>query len=262
MKKISGFILLSVCVALFASLGMVQASAAVTEKSHLVDTAGLLSDSEAEDISRRLDELSKKHDMDVVILTVNEYYSGRDIRVYAADLYEQNGFGSDGVELFVDPYDRDWAIIECGFGEEAFNEAARDYISDILTDDYLHDDDYYGAFKRFASMADEMIILAENGKPFTKPFHAFIAALISIAVGAIVGFSAAGAEKSKLKSVRFQPAASSYIRDNSMHVTNSKDFYMYSTTTRVRRAESDSSSHSGSISSSSGHSYTGSSGKY
>lgn len=231
------------------------------EVQRYVDYVGLLTTDEAAKLEQKLDDISGKQGIDVVVVVMPDVPSDySDVRVYAADCYEELGYDDDGVEFFIAPADRDWTIVECGYGMTAFTDDARDYMSDILVDDYLHDNDYYGGFMKYADLANQMLIQAHNGHPFTKPFNTLFALLIAVVVGAIVGGIVAGAEKGKLKTVRFKPEAADYVKGGSMVVNQSRDFFLYSHVSRTEKPKDN--GKSGSFSSSSGGSFSGSSGKY
>ena len=59
----------------------------------------LLTESEYEDVLAKLDEVSEKHGMDIVILTVPEVEEGLTVEEDATEWYEFLEFGTDGVML-------------------------------------------------------------------------------------------------------------------------------------------------------------------
>ncbi|GCA67539.1 hypothetical protein KGMB01110_19750 [Mediterraneibacter butyricigenes] len=69
--------------------------------------------------------------------------------------------------------------------------------------------------------------------------------------------------KKKLKSVRLQPAAGSYVKKNSMQITQSRDLFLYKTLGRTEKPKSeDRSGGSSTHSSSSGKTHGGGGGKF
>ncbi len=94
--------------------------------------------------------------------------------------------------------------------------------------------------------------------------------LISIVVGVLLSAMIVSTMVSNLKSVRFQPSASSYVKPGTMSVSDSSDLFLYSTMTRTPRPKHDDNSSSGSMHSggstvhmsSSGTMHGGSSGKF
>lgn len=61
--------------------------------------------------------------------------------------------------------------------------------------------------------------------------------IISLALGALVGFFVVGTMKNQLKTVRHQTNASSYIRADSMQLQVSTDRYLYQNTVRTPRTK-------------------------
>ena len=87
--------------------------------------------------------------------------------------------------------------------------------------------------------------------------------LVAIIVGFILSFITVGNMKSKLKTVRFQPAANSYMKAGSMNITESRDMFLYNTVTRTAKPkDSDSGGGSSTHTSSSGSSHGGGGGKF
>ncbi|MBS7176877.1 MAG: TPM domain-containing protein, partial [Clostridiales bacterium] len=84
---------------------------------------------------------------------------------------------------------------------------------------------------------------------------------VSIAAGFVIALIIVGSMKSKLKMVRFQAGANSYLRQGSMNVTESRDLFLYRHVSRTAKPKS-SSSGSSTHSSSSGRSHGGGGGKY
>ena len=68
--------------------------------------------------------------------------------------------------------------------------------------------------------------------------------------------------KSKLKTVRFQAAANSYMKAESMNITESRDLYLYSAVTRTAKPKNDDSGGSSTHTSSSGSTHGGGGGKF
>ena len=122
----------------------------------------------------------------------------------------------------------------------------------------------------FADLCDEFLTQAKTGNPYDgdnmpkEPFGVFGSLVISLVIGLVVALIATGVMKGKLKSVRSQAAANSYIRKGSMNVTESRDLFLYRTVSRTARPTESSSSGGGSSShtSSSGTSHGGGGGKF
>ncbi len=252
-----------ICLLLSVPVFAESAISASGEKVYFIDNENLCTADERLKVNEALKRVSEKYGMDVTVYDTR-YYNGSDIRVYAADKYEELGYQSapaGGVMLFLATEDRDWVIVETGEAMTAFNSDARDYISEIVVDNYLNNDNFYEAYIRFAELSDEMIGMEQAGTPYKKPFGGLLATAIALFVGVVAGAVYSQSLKSRNKTVRFKAGATDYVRQNSMHVNTSRDFFLYSNVTRTERANS-SDSNSGDFSSSSGSSFSGSSGKY
>lgn len=237
----------------------------------LLDGAGLLTEAEQSTLLAKLNEISERQRIDVIIVTTDTL-DGKTPRNYADDLFDQNsyGFGTehDGVMLLVSMEDRDWWITTCGYGMTAITDDGIHYISDRFLPD-LKDGDHAAAFDTFAGLCDEFITQAKIGQPYDgshmpkEPFNVGSKLLVAMVISFVIALIVTGSMKAKLKTVRMQTAAASYVRANSMNITESRDMYLYSTVTRTKRQESGGSSGgSSSHTSSSGRTHGGGGGKF
>ncbi len=237
-------------------------------KPRVVDDADLLTYEEEQDLLKKLDEISERQNMDVVVVTTNSLY-GQDVTAYADDFYDYNGYWEDGILLLISMEDRDWALSTKGFGITAFTDKGMEEMMKKVTP-ALSTGSYYNAFETYADLCDQYITQAVEGDPYdvgnlpakgVQPFWLPLAA----AIGAAFGFGSAGHEKSKLKSVRRQRSATSYLVPGSLDITHSQDHYLFSRTSRVARPKNTSSRGGGGSSthiSSSGSFHGGSHGKF
>jgi uncharacterized protein len=88
-----------------------------------------------------------------------------------------------------------------------------------------------------------------------------MALVIAVAAGFIIGKIYAGKLKGELTSVRRQNAAVGYVREGSLNVTNSNEFFLYKNVSRTAKPTS-SSGGSSTHKSSSGASHGGGGGKF
>ena len=239
------------------------------EYCRLNDLANLLSDNEESALIEKLDEISIRQKMDVTVATVENLEDYDTATEYAADFYEfcDYGYGQnrDGLLLLVSREDRDWAISTCGYGITAFTDAGIEYIAGQMKED-LSTGNYADAFDTYARLCDEFITQAKNGTPYDnanlprEPLSV-IWIPISIAVGVALALLMVGRMKGKLKTVRSQVAANSYMKKDSLAVTESSDLFLYHTVTRSERKK-DSNSGSSTHESSSGTTHGGGNGKF
>lgn len=283
------FKLTALIFAVMLCLCSVLSVSAESELPRLTDDALLLTAEEVKLITEKLDEISESRQMDVVIHTTLDT-DGYNIVNYADDFYDYNGYGFgenyDGCMLLISVEDRDWYITTCGSGQTAFTEVGIDYIGDEIKP-YLSSGDYYSAFSLFCDLCDDFIYNANNGTPYNSyeyyedrlyydddydttesesTYNWFYGVLFSLTVGVGIGLLITFSMKSKLKSVRSQPAARDYLVKDSMHLTQSKDIYLYRNVSRValpkESSSSGSRSHSSSHTSSSGRSHGGGGGHF
>ena len=241
------------------------------EYYRLNDLADILSDSEEEELLATLDEISVRQKMDVTIAIVDDLNGYGSATECADDIYDGLSYGygkdRDGILLLVSMEERDWAISTCGYGITAFTDAGCDYIGEQMKDD-LSNGNYFDAFNTYASLCDEFITQAREGSPddvgsLPREPLSFIWIPISIGIGVTLALIIVGVMKSKLKTVRFQAAASNYVKHGSMQITDRSDLFLYRTMSRTPRPKSNDNSSSGGIHmSSSGTMHGGSSGKF
>ena len=240
-------------------------------ESRLADQAGLLDTDQKESLCNTLDEISERDQVDVVVVTVNSL-EGKTAQAYAEDYFIDHGYGQgengDGILFLLDMGDRNWAIATHGYAIEVFTDAGQSYIMDQVKP-YLSDGDYNEAFHKFATECDDFITQANEAEPYDvenlpdEPFAVGINLLIALAVGLVAGLLVTGNMRRKLKTVRKQDRAASYVRQGSMNVTRSNDFYLYSTVSKSAKPKNeDSNGGSSTHTSSSGDTFGGSSGKF
>lgn len=218
---------------------------ATSEYGYVIDEAQLLSESEFIKLNDLCSEISKRQKMDVVVATVSTL-EGEDVVEVADHFFEELGYGygdnKDGVYLLIDMDSRGWAIECTGFGEEAFTDAGVDYIAEQFKP-HLGNEKYYEAFECFANLCDDFITQANTDAPYDsgslpkEPFNLVKYTLISLGVGVVIALIVTLIMKSQLKSVRFQSAATNYEKPGSMVVTNSREYFLYSTVDREKKAE-------------------------
>ena len=263
--------MIAILLALVLCLGAAVPALAAGEYARVNDLADLLTDSEEAALRSQLDEISLRQKMDVAVVTVEDLGDYGSSRECADELYESYGYGvgagKDGLLLLISMEDRDWAISTCGYGITAFTDAGIDYISEQIKPD-LSDGNYAAAFGAYATLCDEFITQARNGTPYdsgTLPRGplSMIWIPLSIGIGVVLALIVVGTMKGQLKTVRFQAAANSYVKKDSLAVTESSDLFLYHTVSRTEKPkESSSSGGSSTHTSSSGTTHGGGSGKF
>ena len=250
MKKIISFLM----VTLIVMLPLCAADGFYSEYERLIDTAGLLSAGEYNTILSELNELSERQKFDVTIFTsvdLGEYDSAS---ACADDLFDYLDYGygdsRDGIILFISVDTGDCWLSTHGYGINAFTDYGIEHLLNQLKPD-LQSKDFNAAFEKFIDLADEYIEAARSGHPYdrsTLPREPLSILWIpgALIIGFILASLAVGNMKSKLKTVRPALEAASYVRDNSLKVTTSRDLYLYRNVTKTRSKSDSGSSDSGS----------------
>lgn len=267
MKRI--ILTLFISLLLCMSAAFPAAAAGDSGYGRLADEAALLYDHEAEDISAKLDGISKAHNFDVAIVTVNSL-DGKSATEFADDYYDENGYGSDGIMLLLTMDDRDWAITTRGFGITAFTDAGQSYIMDNVLDS-LGEGKYYTAFYDFAYYCDDLLTQAENGTPYdvksnenesSEKKNPVIWIPVSVILGALISLLLKKQKKKSLKNVKFKKDAADYTAAGSLTVTGRTDTFLSRTVDRRAKPKDGGSGGSSTYTSSSGATHGGSSGKF
>lgn len=233
----------------------------------IVDEAGYLNDSEKEELSQKLDEISKAYDFDVSVV-IEEYQSYDSAMESADNFYDNNGYGvgedNDGLMLYLSKEPREYHFVTCGYGLTAFNGYGLTYLEDEVVP-YLQNNEYYEAINAFADAADALLEMAVTGEPYgygedTKDLRTGIV-ITAIAIPLIVAIAMTASKSKKMNNVGKQTRAKNYIKDGSMNVDMSRDIYMYSTVSKVQKVKYDSES-DGAHTTSSGSVHGGRGGSY
>ena len=96
-----------------------------------------------------------------------------------------------------------------------------------------------------------------------EPFNFAWCLAVALLIGYVVAAVVTGSMKRQLKTVRFQSAANSYVKANSMNVSESRDLFLYTQITRHEKPkETSSSGGSTTHTSSSGGTHGGGGGKF
>ena len=252
---------------------------AAGDMPRLVDEAGLLTGSEERELLNKLNEISERQQLDIVIVTVNSL-KGASAMEYADDFYDGNGYGfgyeRDGILFLINMEERDWYMSTSGFGITAFTDAGLEYLSGKILSD-LSNGDYAQAFTTFAGMCDDYITQAKTGKPYDvhhlpkEPLRLLLYLAAALITGFVTALIITGMMRSKLKSVHGQTAAGNYVRNGSLKLTTKKDLYLYRHVTRREKPKQQNTGGSGSTHrsggstthrSSSGRSHGGRGGKF
>lgn len=242
-------------------------------RNRYLDEVGLLTWEQTQEINRRLNEISDRYEFDVVI-AVNHDLPYGPAHLYAADYFEELGFGYDsgldGAILFLAMQGRELGFASLGYGLAVFTDKGQDYLDKLFLPQ-LKNNRFYEAFLSYTDAVEDFLQMAELGTPYDRgniPLLAeerrqlqLIAIGVSLLIGLIVAFGTAQFQKGKLRSRLEEYDANQYISPGSLILADKSQMFMYRNLSKVVKGES-SSAGSKSFSTSSGSKATGHSKKF
>lgn len=234
---------------------VIPALAAEEKTPCLLDLAQLLTEEEANALEAKLVAIAEKFNVEVAIVTMPTC-EGEDHGAYAKSIYRECNYGlgenKDGILLLIDmdEENRGWYIYGKNLGADAMTDSEIDAVGEDMTPD-LKDGKYAAAFDTFAERCEERIDIAINGEPFDPVWTLIVCLVVSLLLALII----TGIMKGQLKSVRSQRAATNYVRQGSLNVTESYEMFLYRTVEEREKPESSSSESSGSRESGGGGSF-------
>ena len=212
---------------------------AAEQPKRLYDEADLLTAAEEEALLNRLNGVSEAYRVDIIIATV-ETVGDSTADEFVEDFYDRNGCGygnnKDGVILLISMEERDYRILSNGLGAEAISSDDIKELGKTISTS-LSSGDYVKAFNSFIDECEYQIDGEINGFPFAVAKNL----LISVVIGFVLAFLVTGSMKSQLKSVRKQTEAAEYTKKGSMHLTVSRDTFLYRNVNRTKKENKSSS---------------------
>lgn len=211
----------------------VNVSAANDDK--VVDNAAILSDSEEQQLEKKLLDIVSEYGYDIAVVTI-ESTEGKSMMAYADDYYDYNYYGENGLMLLYNYGTNEAYITTDGKGIRTFTDKGITAIGRGVRT-LLNSGDYYGAFEAFADNAEKYIDYYETtGKAYSPKNYGkifIISLIIGLAFAAIVCLVL----KAQLKTAVRQTDAKQYVRNGSKNVTYARDIYLYKKVSR-RKIES------------------------
>lgn len=210
---------------------------ALAAPARVADNAHLLTDEEAQKLLSRADQLSEKHNLDIIIATTLDS-RGMVLGDYAADLVDYNDFSTDNIILVVAMDQRKYVCVTTGMGIYAFTDYTLEAIYDAMEGD-MRAGQYAAAFDTYLTLCDRVLTQAAQGKPYdydlplvTRPLSQVLLMRLGIALvpGILIGWLIAYSRKKRMNSAVPQRSAENYLTH--MHLTRSRDIYLYTTTAR------------------------------
>lgn len=219
------------------------------------DDAGLLTAEEEEELEAECGRLLQEHGTGVYIITTPDF-GGGDIKDWQRQIFSQYNLGAEsagsGVMLAISMAERDWGLVGFGAAQETFSTYARERLGSLILDD-LSDGEFYQAFSGYLSIADDCLLAAEEGNPYTEqhryregwrfPVIFGVSFLLSLGISAAIVL----VWKKQMNTRVRQDGAMEYLKAGSFYLTNQSDLFLYHTVSRTQRPKQDSSGGGGSM---------------
>lgn len=225
------------------TLSMFTLTASASANS-VTDNANILAQTEITQLTEKLDDICYTYDMDVSIYT-EEFLSGVTAQDSADDIFDYGGYGTgendDGILLYIATADRKYHLSTHARGRTVFGDYELMQIEDKIVP-HLRNNDYYGAFCAYADIAEDLLEADMYGGMVTTsdivmPFViAFIAALV-------IAFVLTMVKLGMMKTAVSQTCANNYMKKDSMKMTSSRDFFIYSNVIKHAKPKNNSSGH-------------------
>lgn len=214
----------------------------VAAQNYLVrDGEALLTANETAELEELYGSYADTHGFTPVLVTTDSF-GGRTAADFAGSFYDANQYPRDGILLLVSLSEGEWYILTNGACYDQILDAQAASIGEQLLP-LIREGEYYDAFALFPELANETFsnstvsiiggadgptsVYVRSGKNYGKTIG------ICMGVGLLIGLAAVGIMASKMRSVRMQSSASDYVRPGSMHLTSSRDIFLYSHVSRT-----------------------------
>lgn len=253
--------LLSLFLALSLVLLLAVGASAAEISANVMDTAGLLTDQEAQALDSQAAAASRKHGVGIYIATVPDYRELDSSGVYEATygLYHAYSLGEgadrDGIILLLSMEDRDFATFCYGKkAESTFSDYALQKMEEEFLDNF-GENDWYGGFFDYVNCCDDFLTRAEAGKPVRESPGPRILLFCGIAL--VIAGIVCLVLVLQMKSVAKKTTAGAYAVGG-LQLTGHYDRFTHRTETRRKtQTNSGSSGGSGSHSGGGGHGRSG-----
>ena len=224
---------------------------ASADTSRIRDDADLFSADEEEELAARIIQFQRNTGMDFVLMTSQKPHDGLTAQQLADDFYDYSGYGLDeensGIAYYIDMYERYHYVSTTG--------KMIDYMTDQRINTAINSNTRYLSGGQYAQAAMNMIDMVEEyyrrgipegqyqydiltGQQLTARHKALTSGELTISgiIAAIVGFIFNRSVHStyKLKGNTYQYSVDEM---SSLHMTDTEDTYLRTTTTRVRKPE-------------------------
>lgn len=219
------------------------------------DDSGLLTDTDVVRLEEIYSECAQDHGFTPALVTTDSF-GGLSAEEFAGQYYDIMGYPEDGILLLVSLEEGQWYILTNGACYDRISDWDAENIGEEIAS-MLRSGAYYAAFLKFPELAADVFEANEAADVWEEePEEVSVVTkkasgktiAICMGVGMLIGLIVVGIMAAGMKSVRKQNNATDYVRAGSMHVTQSRDIFLYSHVTRTAKPKNNSSgggSHSG-----------------
>ncbi|WP_207645755.1 TPM domain-containing protein [Geosporobacter ferrireducens] len=253
---------------IFMVFGVHPVMAAEKANQKVYDFAELLTAEEAAKLEGISDKYSQKRQVDIIILTAKDT-QGKDVVTYMEDFYDEKGLGYDKphgntVILTIDMEHREVYVAGFYKGEKYLDDSRCDLIRKKITPD-LSGGNYYEAFHSFIKLSYQYMGIKPGVNPEKILFKLWFQVLVAIIVASVsvvtMAYHSGG---------RSTTGGSTYLDAKNSGITNRRDVYIRTETTKRKKPSNEKKSGGGSLGGGSfgggmsggGHSHSGSRGSF
>lgn len=219
------------------------------------DYAGLLSAEDAEELENTAGRISAQYGCAVYAVTLDSFAPyGADVERAAENIFYSECPGIDGscVMLLLSMNERQYTLMAHG---DTGNDAFTDYAKELLAEEFLDDfraDDWAGGLEDFVEGTERFLRAAATGEPVDIPQQEYAgegektSPILPCSIfGALAGLVGTGIFSGRMRSVRKNRGAGSYIPRYGVSFSRQQDLYTHTTRTR-RRIQTQPQNHGGS----------------
>lgn len=222
---------------------LIEQTPYVDADEKVYDFADLFTDDEESKLYKSIKNYISETNMDMVIVTIDENNKSSSM-AYADDFYDYNDFGVgnnyDGILFLIDMDEKEMWISTTGKAISLY-ESEIDYILDNCYE-YISNEEYYNCADTFITDSLDEYVSSKYAGWFFGFLFAIIASVLVPTIFCLV-------QKAKHKAIKLATNADSYLDKGSVIITDSKDTFVRTHTSRVAKSSSSSGgggSHSGS----------------
>lgn len=223
------------------------------------DNAGLMSESEIQQLETLAEEISGETGLDLVILTVDTIGSYTP-RNYADDYYDMSGYSDNGIIFMLAMQEREWYISTCGDAFHGLSDKEIDAILDIGLS-YFADGAYYEGFysvlysvPHFMEEDSERLPIHDDTPEYRSYENKGTGGILMISalIGAVVSGVVLLVMRGMMNTKRKQRSAVDYLTQGSYQLRTRQDIFLYSHVSKTPRQQNTSSGRGSAHRSSSG----------